>query len=108
MKEHARQWLATAPLDELVATVQEALAARADQPGDDAHDYVLGVALAAREGDDWELSMAGVSAAAAYPAGIPKGEPWCQFGACGRCGLEVVAATKQAVCPHCRTVVGLT
>lgn len=108
MREQAQRWLATAPLDELIVTVQEAPAARADGPGDDTHDYVLGIALAVREGKDWELSMAGERAAAAYPEGVPGGEPWCQFGACENCGLEVVAATKRAICPHCRAVVRLT
>lgn len=103
------QWIAAAPYAELVAALAHGLAQRSDLPlGDPSIDYVVGLALAVREESSWEVSLVARTNDAAYSGCPPTGEPWCQFGTCGSCNLEVVGHLKNLICPYCNSRVFLT
>lgn len=95
------QWIASAPFDLLLAALHEGLAGRADRPRDDGHTYVVGLAVAANDGSGWEFSIAAPPDGSAYEGPPPDGEPWCQFGVCPTCDLELTGAVKRAQCSNC-------
>jgi len=101
-------WIESAPFAELLTTLRAGLARRDDAPRDDGHGYVVGLAIGADDGGGWELSMAAPPDATAYDDVPPDGEPWCQFGACPSCGLELTGAVKRALCPYCGARARLT
>jgi hypothetical protein len=101
-------WIATASYRDLLRVVCEGLSRRPDRMDDAAHVYVVGLASAANDGGGWEVAMAAEADDAAYGGAPPEGEPWCQFGACPVCHLQLTGATKRVVCPACGASAYLT
>lgn len=117
-EEQIIRCLATMPFHDFVATVQKAIRQRPEsETGDAAHAYVYGLGFGVRykdvqpeDGieDVWEYSIAASPDHAVYGNDAPDCEPWCQFGQCGNCDLELVGAAKKVICPNCGAQAYLT
>jgi hypothetical protein len=102
------RWLAKASYGELVSVLRQGLSSHADGLDYDGERSIVHLSLAHFDGEEWEVSLAAAGAEQAYDGPLPDGEPWCQFGSCADCGLELVGAHKFVVCPNCDSVVYMT
>lgn len=55
----------------------------------------------------WNVRAIAPHDSSVYPLGN-DGEPFCQYGTCPQCGLEVASHIKNALCPICEADVYLT
>ncbi len=110
--EDVADWLKHASYEELLAVLGPAMEQQLARHQDQVGVSVLTLALAYREeGEPWEISLAARGSERFYgaKASSPRfGEPWCQFGDCAQCGLELVGALKTVVCPCCGAEAYLT
>lgn len=106
-RDQVVEWLVNARFSEFAEVVREVLRTRMDSEYSEGR--LLGLAIGERlEQGKWSVWVNATGDSGHYGGSSPDGEPWCQSGRCGSCGLDLVSELKWVRCPFCDSPAFLT